>query len=77
MYTTNIIYDKTPQTETRERLSNWLIDLHNKVNEKNNKPAWQYEKVYDHYHNNPNSSFKVVVVGIIIVTIIGLVLLYA
>lgn len=72
----NYILKHPVNTDTRETLVQWLVNLHNKVNEKNNKPAWQYQKVYDHYHS-PNSSFEVILVGIIIVTIIGLVLLYA
>ena len=36
--------------ESREDLIEWLIDIHNEVNKKNNKRIYTYKEVYDKYN---------------------------
>ncbi len=36
--------------ESREELIEWLIDIHNEVNKKNNKRIYTYKEVYDKYN---------------------------
>jgi hypothetical protein len=36
--------------ESREDLIEWLIDIHNEVNKKNNKRIYTYKEVYDIYN---------------------------
>lgn len=46
------------QLESREELSNWLIFMHNEVNELNNKPLWNYDQVFEKYNDIYNPKNK-------------------
>ena len=48
-YTEN--FENIPiRLESREDLIEWLIDIHNEVNKKNNKRIYTYKEVYDIYN---------------------------
>mgnify|MGYP001187129381 CR=1 FL=1 len=48
--------------DNREQLSRWVVFIHNKVNEKLNKPTMAYDDVVRYYRNaylyNPNAKFS-------------------
>ena len=41
-----------PDCTSREKLSKWLVEIHNIVNEKNGKPRVEYDMARRHYLEN-------------------------
>ena len=68
-----------PALESRELLVKWLIDIHNDVNIKNNKPVWSYADVYNKYqdmYNPPNTINNILIFFIISIVLIFLFFLF-
>ena len=77
-YKLNLI-ENPIRLESREELVKWLMELHNKVNVKNNKPVFSYEKFIDYYsqlYNSDNSQMDKKLLFVIII-IFFLLILYA
>ena len=72
-------FNKIPiQMESRKELIEWLIDIHNEVNQKNGKRVLQYEEVYKKYNeiydvNTPsklptfNIAFSLMIILLIVI----------
>ena len=60
--------DLKDNLNSRDDLVKWLIDIHNDVNIKNNKPAWSYADVYNKYQNmyNPSNTINNILIFFII-----------
>mgnify|MGYP000904851637 FL=1 len=60
--------------ESKDKLTKWLIDIHNEVNKKNNKRTYSYEeviKIYDKkYSESKNNYGNKILIGIVIVLIL-------
>lgn len=44
--------------KSKEKMVNWLIDLHNRVNKSNNKKVFSYDKAKNFYYKNGNLIYK-------------------
>ena len=60
--------------ESKDKLTKWLIDMHNEVNKKNNKRIYSYDeviKIYNEkYNGNKNNYGNKILIGIVIVLIL-------
>ena len=67
-------YSLDEALESKDKLTKWLIDIHNEVNKKNNKRTYSYEeviKIYDKkYSESKNNYGNKILIGIVIVLIL-------
>ena len=71
--------DLKDNLNSRDDLVKWLIDIHNDVNIKNNKPVWSYADVYNKYqdmYNPPNTINNILIFFIISIVLIFLFFLF-
>ena len=51
-------YSLDDALESKDKLINWLIDIHNEVNKKNNKKIYSYKEIIEIYDNLYNNNKK-------------------
>ena len=66
--------------ESKERLVNWLIDIHNAVNIMNGKPKWTTEQVlakYDELYSHKTSVYKnLLCLSFFVIIVLSLIIYY-
>jgi len=71
--------DLKDNLNSKDDLVKWLIDIHNDVNIKNNKPIWSYSDVYNKYqdiYNQSNIINNILIIFIILIVSIFLFFLF-
>ena len=69
-------YPLDPALESKTKLKNWLIDIHNEVNKKNGKRVYSYEEVYKIYSDMYDIKKQKNNVNIILIIVISLIIIY-
>jgi hypothetical protein len=62
--------------ENRYNLINWLKDIHNEVNIRNNKKTWTYQDIINEYENETVSYKTEIATVILLITIIIIIIFY-